>query len=180
MDQVTTTIELPGIVHRFEPGHRLAVVLAGGDLAYRGSTAPQPVSDPPGTAISFAGPVLQRPLDVVGSPRVTVRLSSTTASALEADTGLKLVVYAKLYDVGPDGTSVELPHRLISPVRVTDVDRPLTIELPGIVHRFERGHRLAAVLAGGDLAYRGSAVPPTVSRPPGPGGVQPLTLPVVT
>jgi ABC-2 type transport system ATP-binding protein len=38
------TIELPGIVHEFAAGHRLAVVLAGGDLAYRGATLPQPVT----------------------------------------------------------------------------------------------------------------------------------------
>ena len=67
----------------------------------------------------------------------------------------QLVVFAKLYDVGPDGDAVELPHRLISPVRSPTSTQPITIELPGIVHRFEAGHRLAVVLAGGDMAYRG-------------------------
>ena len=90
----------------------------------------------------------------------------------------QLVVYAKVYDVGPDGV-VELPHRLISPARVTDVTKPVTIELPGIVHRFEAGHRLAVVLAGGDLAYRGSTVPQQVSLATGPGRTQQLTIPVV-
>jgi ABC-2 type transport system ATP-binding protein len=139
----------------------------------------RPVSDPPGTAISFAGPVLQRPLDVVGSPRVTVRLNSRSASLAESATGMKLVVYAKLYDVGPDGTPVELPQRLISPVRVTDVDRPLTIELPGIVHRFERGHRLALVIAGGDMAYRGSDGRHPVTLTTDRRTPQTLVLPVV-
>jgi ABC-2 type transport system ATP-binding protein len=137
----------------------------------------QPVQDPPGTAISFAGPALQRPMDVVGSPRVTVRLASPTA--LTADTGLQLVVYAKLYDVGPDGKPVELPHRLISPVRVADVNAPISIELPGIVHRFEAGHRLALVIAGGDMAYRGSNGRHQVTLTTDRSAPQTLTLPVV-
>ena len=139
----------------------------------------RPVFDPPGSAISFAGPVLQRPLDVVGSPRVTVRLTSPSASPAEGATGLKLVVHAKLYDVGPDGTPVELPHRLISPVRVTDVDQPLTIELPGIVHRFQPGHRLALVIAGGDMAYRGSDGRHPVTLTTDRNAPQTLVLPVV-
>jgi ABC-2 type transport system ATP-binding protein len=88
----------------------------------------------------------------------------------------ELVLYAKVYDVGPDGT-VELPHRLISPARVADVTRPVAVELPAIVHRFAAGHRLAVVLAGGDLAYRGSTLPqPVTVRTGGVPGQ--LTLPV--
>jgi predicted acyl esterase len=59
------------------------------------------------------------------------------------------------------------------------VIRPVTIELPGIVHRFEPGHRLAVVLAGGDMAYRGSTAPQPVTLTTGPGRTQQLTLPVV-
>ena len=88
------------------------------------------------------------------------------------------MVYAKVYDIGPDG-AVELPDRLISPVRVIDVTRPFTVELPAIVHRFEPGHRLAAVLAVGDLAYRGSTVPQPVTLTTGPARGQQLTMPVV-
>jgi ABC-2 type transport system ATP-binding protein len=39
-------------VHRFAAGHRLVVVLAGGDMAYRGSTAPQPVTLTTGGGLS--------------------------------------------------------------------------------------------------------------------------------
>ena len=139
-----------------------------------------PVADPPGTAIRFATPPLAQPLDVVGSPRLTVQLTAP-AVALSQRTGPggQLVAYAKVYDVGPDG-AVELPRRLISPVRVTDVTRPVTIELPGIVHRFEKGHSLAVVLAGGDLAYRGATLPQQVQLTTGPGRVQQLTVPVVS
>ncbi|WP_448626919.1 CocE/NonD family hydrolase [Geodermatophilus sp. URMC 64] len=138
-----------------------------------------PVTDPPGTAIRFATAPLTRPLDVVGSPRLTVRLDSPAALTQGAGPAGQLVVFAKLYDIGPDG-AVELPHRLISPARIGDVTRPVTIELPGIVHRFEPGHRLAVVLAGGDLAYRGSTAPQPVTLTTGPGAVQQLTLPVTS
>ena len=87
-------------------------------------------------------------------------------------------MYAKLYDLGPNGEAIELPNRLISPARVADPSRPFTIELPAIVHRFEPGHRLAVVLAGGDMAYRGSNVRQTVTLTTGGANVQQLTLPV--
>jgi putative CocE/NonD family hydrolase len=139
-----------------------------------------PVSDPPGTAISFATPALDGPVDVVGSPRVTVRLDAPTAAAAQGTTDGQLVVYAKLYDVGPNGTPVELPYRLTSPARVADVSSPITIELPAIVHRFEAGHRLALVLAGGDMAYRGSNARHAVTLTTDPSKPQTLVLPVVT
>ena len=47
------------------------------------------------------------------------------------------------------------------------------------MHRFERGHRLAVVLTGGDMAYRGSTAPQPVTLTTGGGNVQQLTLPVV-
>jgi predicted acyl esterase len=136
-----------------------------------------PVTDPPGTAVRFATAPLTAPVDVVGSPRLTVQLDSPATLTQAAGPAGRLVLFAKVYDVGPDG-AVELPHRLISPVRVGDATRPVTIELPGIVHRFEAGHRLAVVLAGGDLAYRGSTTPQPVTLTTGPGRVQQLTLPV--
>jgi predicted acyl esterase len=168
--------------------------VAGGTSAY-GSVAPigpnytetsyldqtGQVTDPPGTAIRFSTPPLAQPLDVVGSPRLTVQLTApAVALTQEAGPAGQLVAYAKVYDVGPGGAAVELPRRQISPVRVTDVRRPVTIELPGIVHRFEKGHSLAVVLAGGDLAYRGSTLPQQVQLTTGPGRVQQLTVPVVS
>ena len=138
----------------------------------------RPVTDPEGTAIRFATEPLAAPLDVVGSPRLTVTLDSPAALTQAAGPEGRLVLFAKIYDIGPDGQRVELPHRLISPVRVADVTRPVTVELPGIVHRFDAGHRLAVVLAGGDMAYRGSTDPQLVSLTTGPTAVQELTLPL--
>jgi ABC-2 type transport system ATP-binding protein len=73
---------------------------------------------------------------------------------------------------------VELPNRLISPVRVADVHQPISIELPAIVHRFEAGHRLALVLAGSDIAYRGSNARHAVTLTTDPNAPQTLILPV--
>jgi ABC-2 type transport system ATP-binding protein len=137
-----------------------------------------PVSDPAGTSIRFLTPKLGAPLDVVGSSRLTVQLDAPTVAATQAaGPGAQLVVYAKVYDVGPDG-AVQLPNRLISPARIGDVTKPITIELPGIVHRFATGHQLAIVLAGGDLAYRGSTTPQPVSLTTGGTHVQSLTVPL--
>lgn len=135
----------------------------------------QDVTDPPGSAIRFATPELTRAVTVVGSPRLTVQLSAP--STVPGSPATQLVVFAKLYDVGPDG-AIELPYRLISPARIANPTGPVTIELPAIVHRFEPGHRLAVVLAGGDTAYRGSSAPQPVTLTTGGGNVQQLTLPV--
>jgi ABC-2 type transport system ATP-binding protein len=140
----------------------------------------QPVTDPPGSAIRFATAPMTKPMDVVGSPRLTVQVSAPSVAATQAGGPAgQLVVYAKLYDIAPDGTTIELPNRLISPARVDDATLPVTIELPGIVHRFDRGHRMVVVLAGGDFAYRGSSVPQPVTLTTGPALNQQLTVPVV-
>ncbi|MGZ4706467.1 MAG: CocE/NonD family hydrolase [Acidimicrobiales bacterium] len=138
-----------------------------------------PLSDPPGSSVRFLTAPLTRPMTVVGSPRLTVQLDSPVVAGTQAaGPGGELVLFAKVYDVGPDG-AVELPHRLISPVRVADVTQPVTIELPGIVHRFAVGHQLAIVLAGGDLAYRGATDPQPVTLTTGGAFLQRLTVPVV-
>lgn len=141
-----------------------------------------PVLDPPGTFAQFrSAPIEGQAVTVVGVPRVTVRFSSLIVglTQLLGDFG-ELVVFAKLYDIAPDGTTVELPHRLISPVRVPNVNQPVEIELPGIVHRFEVGHRIALTFAGGDLAYRGSTTPQPASVVTSADAGDVLTLPQVS
>jgi hypothetical protein len=53
--------------------------------------------------------------------------------------------------------------KLVAPVRIADLDHPVHVELPGIVHRFAAGHKLRLVVYGGDLSYRGNVVPGPVS-----------------
>ncbi|MFD7924085.1 alpha/beta fold hydrolase [Streptomyces sp. NPDC059740] len=141
---------------------------------------PEPY-DTPGTFAAWTSkPVGSTPLDVAGIPRATLQVDSPAAALTQhsSDAAGKLVLFAKLYDVAPDGSQT-LVHRLVAPVRVPDVTRPFTVDLPGMVHRYEPGHRLRFVVAASDDAYYGNRVtkPVTVRSAPGSPGV--LSLPVV-
>ncbi|MFJ5801618.1 alpha/beta fold hydrolase [Streptomyces decoyicus] len=136
--------------------------------------------DARGTYLDWTSkPVAGGPVDVVGAPRVTLKVSSPRAEQVQnsSDAADKLVLFAKLYDVAPDGRKT-LVHRLVAPARVPDVTRRFTVELPGIVHRYEPGHRLRFVIAASDDAYAGNrgVKPVTVSSTPRETGV--LELPV--
>lgn len=136
--------------------------------------------DARGTYLDWTSqPVAGGPVDVVGAPRVTLKVASPQAGRAQrsADAADQLVLFAKLYDVAPNGRKT-LVHRLVAPARVPDVTRRFTVELPGIVHRYEPGHRLRFVIAASDDAYVGNrgVKPVTVTSTPGDTGV--LELPV--
>src|SRR3954470_6461756 len=132
-----------------------------------------------GTSVAFASAPLGEDTDVVGVPRVTVRIDAPTfAASQSADPLTKLVLFAKLYAVAPDGTAT-LPRNLVSAVRVGDVTKPVTIELPGISYRFAKGHRLQLVLSTSDLAYRGNTLSGPVSIVADPAAPSTLTIPVL-
>ncbi|MFD7811802.1 CocE/NonD family hydrolase [Streptomyces sp. NPDC059785] len=136
--------------------------------------------DTAGTYLGWTSEPLSGPVEVAGAPEATLRVSSPRAERVQ-DSGNaadKLVLFAKLYDVAPDGTKT-LVHRLVAPVRVADVTKSFTVTLPGIVHRYEKGHRLRFVVAASDGAYFGNrgVKPVTVSSTPQDTGV--LRLPVV-
>ncbi|MPZ29126.1 MAG: CocE/NonD family hydrolase [Micromonosporaceae bacterium] len=124
--------------------------------AVQGELDEVPPTDAPGTFAAWTTAPLARSVDTVGVPTVEVTFNTPTAAGAPDEAG-RLVVFAKLYDVAPDGTQT-LKHRLVSPVRVPDATAPVRIELPGIVHRWEAGHRIRVVLAGSDLAYAGNLV----------------------
>ncbi|MFI5904659.1 CocE/NonD family hydrolase [Streptomyces cyaneofuscatus] len=136
--------------------------------------------DTKGTYLGWRSAPLTAPVDVVGAPKATLKVVSPKAERVQnsGDASDKLVLFAKVYDVAPDGTR-KLVNRLVSPVRVPDVTRPFTVELPGIVHRYEKGHRLEFVIAASDTAYFGNRgiKPVTVVSTPDDTGV--LELPVV-
>ncbi|MGH8892734.1 MAG: CocE/NonD family hydrolase [Actinomycetes bacterium] len=144
------------------------------------ATDPLPPSDAPGTFAAWTSPSFDRPTVTVGVPTLMVKLDSAAAAASQsAGPAGQLVVFAKLYDVAPDGSQT-LQNRLISPVRVEDVTEPVRIELPGVAQRWQKGHRLRLVLAASDAAYAGNAsvLPVTVASDPSNPAV--LTLPVVS
>ncbi|WP_328307958.1 CocE/NonD family hydrolase [Streptomyces sp. NBC_00442] len=137
--------------------------------------------DTPGTYLGWDTDPLAAPVDVVGSAKATLKVSSPTARRTQnsRDAADKLVLFAKLYDVAPDGTKT-LVRRLVAPVRVPDVTQPFTVALPGIAHRYEAGHRIEFAIAASDDAYLGNKgiKPVTVVSAPGDTGT--LQLPVVS
>ncbi|MFP1625165.1 CocE/NonD family hydrolase [Streptomyces sp. 5K101] len=140
---------------------------------------PQPY-DTKGTYLGWRSEPLTAPVDVVGAPRARLKVVSPATERVQHsnDAADKLVLFAKVYDLAPDGTKT-LVNRLVAPVRVPDVTRPFTVDLPGIVHRYETGHRLEFVIAASDTAYFGNrgVKPVTVVSAPEDTGV--LELPVV-
>ncbi len=130
-----------------------------------GGQVNQEPRDAPGTFAAWTTPVLDRAVDLVGSSDLTLHLDAPTAAATQGTgPGGKLVLFAKIYDVAPDGSKT-LQHRLISPARVADVTKPVKVELPGVVQRFPAGHRIQVVVAASDFAYAGNlaAQPVTIT-----------------
>ncbi|MFJ4081842.1 CocE/NonD family hydrolase [Streptomyces iakyrus] len=138
-----------------------------------------PPHDTKGTHLDWTSEPLKRPLDVVGAPRATLKVVSPEAERTQnsADAADKLVLFAKLYDVAPDGTRT-LVRRLVAPVRVPDVTKSFTVTLPGIVHRYQAGHRLRFVIAASDDAYFGNRGIKPVTVISGPRNTGVLRLPV--
>ena len=152
-----------------------ASALQGGQVP-DGVTAPY---DTPGTFAAWTTKPLAASLVSVGVPTLTLRLSSPlVAQTQAAGPAGQLLLFAKVYDIAPDGSRT-LVHRLISPTRVADVTKPVTIELPGVVHRYDAGHRLSVVVAATDAAYRNNTTVQPVSVLTGPGDPGVLRLPVL-
>ncbi|WP_204164608.1 alpha/beta fold hydrolase [Nocardioides daejeonensis] len=130
-----------------------------------------PEIDLPGTAVSWRSPVLAQHVTVVGTPKLDLRVDAPLSLPGQ------LVLFAKLYDVAPSGKATLL-RNLIAPVRIADAKRPIAITMPGLVHRFAKGHRIELRVTGGSTNYRGNLLPQPVTISTGGSG-QTLTLPVV-
>ncbi|MEO5708957.1 MAG: CocE/NonD family hydrolase [Nocardioidaceae bacterium] len=145
-----------------------------------GSQVNNPPSDAPGTSVSFTTAPLAAPADLVGSSRLRLNLSAPLAAQSQgADPGGKLVLFAKIYDVAPDGT-LTLHNRLISPVRVTDVTKPVSVTLPGVAQEFPAGHRIRVTIAASDFAYAGNAAPQPVTITTSAAAPSLIRLPLTT
>ncbi len=105
--------------------------------------------DLPSQSAAFQSAVFDEPVQVVGTPTVSVRIAAPTGEA---------VLFAKLYDVGPDGQT-SLPQGLVAPIRLSgspstmDGAASVEVTLPAIAYRFEVGHAMRLVLATTDQAY---------------------------
>jgi len=156
---------------------------AGVVTSYSNPLSQPAPSDLAGTYAGWTTAPLKSSTDVVGIPTLDVTVISAQASTIDPTT--QLVLFAKLYDVAADGTTLTLPARLVSPVRVAgptaaNVPTALHISLPGIVHRFAVGHSMRVVLASGDDAYAGNQTSRTASFPTSKVRPGVLTLPVTS
>ncbi|MFF5424765.1 MULTISPECIES: alpha/beta fold hydrolase [unclassified Streptomyces] len=133
-----------------------AVPGLGGGLSGLSSLGVGVALDFPGQHARFDAAPQREPLRVTGAPTVRVKVTSTAPDG-------SAVLFAKVYDVGPDGRQQILPAQLVTPVRVEDAarGRSLTLSLPAIDHEVEAGHRLRLVLAATDLGYASPVVPAT-------------------
>lgn len=112
-----------------------------------GETPPdQRVDD--GNAEIFDGEPLAEPLSIFGFPEFTVELSSDKPAA---------ILYVRLSDVSPEGAVNRVTHGWLNLAHLQGHDQsvPLVpgekvrvpVQLDGISHRFEAGHRLRISLA---------------------------------
>ncbi|RSM46684.1 ABC transporter ATP-binding protein [Amycolatopsis balhimycina DSM 5908] len=115
-------------------------------------------NDPPGQAAQFTTAPVDSQIVVSGSSTVRLQVAADPAHP-QPDA----VLFAKLYDVGQDGSRV-LPANAIAPFRVsglpadgTPVD--VTVTLPGIVRPIEGGHSLRLVVGTTDQAFAAPAAP---------------------
>jgi hypothetical protein len=124
---------------------------------------PLPDETVPGTSVSWTTAPLSAPIDVVGPPVLTVKVDAPSAALTQlVGPAGQLVVFAKIYDVAPNGKA-SLINGLVAPARISNVNEPVRITLPGIVHRFGAHDRIEIVLAGGDINYRGGNLPNPVT-----------------
>jgi ABC-2 type transport system ATP-binding protein len=132
--------------------------LSFSELSAVNSDLPSQATTPRDTAGSFAAwstPALKQRIDLAGIPTATLHV--TCANCSSATTATELQLFAKIYDVAPNG-SINLVRRLVAPVRVLDASKAIHVSLPGIVHRFAKGHRLELVIAATDSGYRNANV----------------------
>ncbi|MFF0817623.1 alpha/beta fold hydrolase [Rhodococcus sp. NPDC003318] len=106
-------------------------------------------TDPPGQTARFATDPLSRPLIVTGTSTVSLTVTATA----EPD---ETVLFAKLFDVGPDGRHV-LPGGAVSAVRLPDVPAgqpvAVTVTLPAISYQVPEGHHIELAVTTTDQAY---------------------------
>ena len=111
--------------------------------------------DLPGQSARFASRPLTNQLLIAGASTVRLRVSAVPNAGPPANEGA--VLFAKLYDVGPDGTQV-LPGSAVSPFRIPALPADgspveVTVTLPGIVRPIEAERRVALVVSTTDQAY---------------------------
>ncbi|MFA1542300.1 alpha/beta fold hydrolase [Actinomadura monticuli] len=135
-----------------------------GSLGALGGSLP---ADMPGQTATFDTRPLDRPVRLTGAATVRLRVRGDGP------------LFAKLYDVPPGGSAAPA-RRLAAPFRVEDgADNSdgteVTVTLPAMDYRFDRGHRLRLVIATTDMGFATPAEPSSYKV----RAVSPLSVPTV-
>jgi len=100
----------------------------------------------PGQTASFDTASLTTAVQQVGSPTVTLHVTSSAKDA---------TLFLAVQDVGPDGKA-SLPQGLVSPVYLSEVPpggQTISVRLPAVVHDVAVGHRLRVTVSSTDQAF---------------------------
>lgn len=103
-----------------------------------------------GDVVTFTGPVLDAPLEVIGVPRIELAHSTDTGWA---------DVWVRIGEVDADGRSRNVSDGYVS--RAPGDENPLRLDLDPIAYRFAAGSRIRVSIAGGSH--------PRFARNPGTG-----------
>jgi ABC-2 type transport system ATP-binding protein len=161
---------------KIQAGSAMFAAISGSATGSGNGFQNPPVPEDPASSTTFTSDPLPADFDFVGIPRFTVSLDAPVhAQTQGGDPGAKLVLFAKLVDV--DGSDVTLPRGLSSAVRVADVTKPVTIELPGTAYRFGKGHQMRLVISTSNATNHGNNVSGPVSIKLDPKSPSPLTVP---
>ncbi|XGP77324.1 alpha/beta fold hydrolase [Actinokineospora auranticolor] len=111
--------------------------------------------DLPGQAARFASQPMTSQLLIAGATTARLRVASAGGGAPEG-----AALFAKLYDVGPDGTRT-LPGSAVSALRTPPLPADgsaveVTVALPAVVRPIEADHRVELVVSTTDQAYASS------------------------
>lgn len=156
------------------PGGQPADYSETANASSPGQPGDQPATEVPGQFVEFLTEPFATATDVVGVPELRVHLTNQAATG-------DAVLFAKLYDVDPDGNAT-LIRRQVAPARVpTDAlaAGPVDLHLVGLSHRFEAGHALRLVLSSTDQAYANKQVADQLTVSSAPDAPSTLTLPIV-
>jgi ABC-2 type transport system ATP-binding protein len=132
----------------------------GGALATASSLGGYSLGVLPGQAALFTTEPLPTRVDLVGSGRVDLLITSSTATA---------TLFASVWDLGPDiettvdgrtstgPSSAVLPQLAVAPVKLRGLTpgqaMAVTVALPTVSHQVPEGHRLQVVISTTDQAY---------------------------
>ncbi|GLW94170.1 alpha/beta fold hydrolase [Actinokineospora globicatena] len=133
--------------------------------------------DLPGQAARFRSEPMTGQLLIAGASTVGLEVASARGGAPDG-----AVLFAKLYDVGPDGVRT-LPGSAVSALRTPPLPADgsaveVSVALPAVVRPIEADHRVELVVSTTDQAYATPAEPAAYRIALAPGAE--LAVPVVT